>query len=495
METYILGLDQSTQGTKGVLFDAQGKIVQRVDQPHRQIVNEKGWVEHDPEEIWQNVLWIVRELLMKPGVDGRSIAAVGISNQRETAMAWDKESGKPVYPAIVWQCARGAAICDKIAAEPGWQEVVRSRTGLQLSPYFSAAKLAWILQNVPEARMRMQAHQLCMGTMDSWLVYKLTGKKQFRTDASNASRTQLFNIHTCAWDEEICACFGIAPEVLPEVMDSNACFGETDFAGLLPEPIPIHAVLGDSHAALFGQGCHQPGMVKATYGTGSSVMMHIGQKPIQSQKGLVTSLAWQFDGRPEYVLEGNINYTGAAVSWLKDKVQLIDSSAETEPLARAANPADVTYFVPAFTGLGAPYWDSQATGLFTGITRMTGKNELVRAVLDAIAYQITDIMHVMQMESGNAVEALRTDGGAAQNAYLMQLQADLLQVPVEVAVVEELSALGSAYAAGIAAGIYDQATIFSGLAHRRYIQQMQETRRQALYKGWQEAVQRTLQKF
>ena len=490
MPRYIIAIDQSTQGTKVLLFDERGKSLCRLDRPHRQMVNEKGWVEHDPEEIWKNLQQLIRELQQKTGFSAKDIAAVGISNQRETAMAWDRVTGKPVYPAIVWQCARGAEICAKLEQQ-GVAELVREHTGLPLSPYFSAAKLAWLLRNVPEAKRLMEAGQLCMGTMDSWLVYQMTGGREFRTDFSNASRTQLFHIHQLAWDEEICKLFGIQVRALPKVSDSNAEYGETDFGGILEAKVPIRAVFGDSHAALYGQGCHQPGMTKATYGTGSSVMMNIGSQPVTSASGLVTSLAWGLDGTVNYVLEGNINYTGASITWLKDELQLIESPKETEALAKAANPADRSYFVPAFTGLGAPYWDSEARGLFTGITRTTGKKEMVRAVLNSIAYQITDIVLRMRQESGHELPALRVDGGPTRNGYLMQFQTDILDCMVEVPEAEELSAIGAAYCAGIAAGLYDE-QVFARMERKTYQSQMSSLQRQGLLSGWQQAVQRTL---
>ena len=338
----------------------------------------------------------------------------------------------------------------------------------------------------------MDEDKLAVGTMDSWLVYKLTGGKMHKTDYSNASRTELFNINTLKWDEDICNAFGIKATALPEVCDSNALYGVTDFEGLFEQSVPIHGVFGDSHAALYGQGCHLPGMIKATYGTGSSVMMNIGSEPISSQKGLVTSLAWSLDGKPEYVLEGNINYTGASITWLKDNVELIESAAETAALAKKANPADKTYFVPAFSGLGAPYWDSEATGMFTGITRVTGKAELVKAVVDSIAYQISDIATLMEEESGKTLKGLRVDGGPTRNDYLMQFQADILDRPVEVPDSEELSAMGAAYAAGISVGIYENKKVFDGISRITYMSGMSQDHRDQLKSGWESSIRRTL---
>ncbi|MFA6849018.1 MAG: glycerol kinase GlpK [Selenomonadaceae bacterium] len=492
-EKYILGIDQSTQGTKALLFDGQGKLASRCDRPHRQIISEKGWVEHDAEEIYKNVLAVVKGVAARSGIDKTAIAAVGISNQRETAMAWNRKTGKPIYNAIVWQCARGEMICNRLMAEDeNCSEKIKAATGLPLSPYFSAAKLSWILENVAGAKELMCEGNLCMGTMDTWLVYKLTGGKSFKTDVSNASRTQLFNINSLQWDDTVCKCFGIAKTSLPEICDSNALYGKTDFAGWLNEKIVIQAVMGDSHAALFGQACRNPGMLKATYGTGSSVMMNIGEKAIFSKCGLVTSLAWSFDGKANYVLEGNVNYTGAVVSWLKDNLQLIEDDNQTEELAENSNQADKSYFVPAFTGLGAPYWDSTATAMFTGITRITGKNEMVRAALDSIAYQIQDIVQLMRVETNIDIRELCVDGGPTKNRYLMQFQADIAGVSVKIPAVEELSGMGVAFVAGISMGIYDNKQIFEQIKHVNYMKKMQEDKRKQLLGGWHAAVKRTL---
>ncbi|GAA6392200.1 glycerol kinase [Megasphaera sp.] len=491
MKSYILGIDQSTQGTKVLLFDEAGTICYKAAKSHKQYIDEKGWVEHDPHEIWRHLKNLIRDMLDKTEINGKAIKAVGISNQRETAMAWHRQTGKPVYRAIVWQCARGAAICEELRRKD-LDSLIKNTTGLPLSPYFSAAKLAWILRHVEGAGDLLTEGNLCMGTMDSWLVYCMTKGQVFRTDFSNASRTQLFDINRLTWSEDVCRAFGIDRHALPEVTDSNGLYGKTDFDGILPEAVPIHAVFGDSHAALFGQACHHPGMAKATYGTGSSVMMNIGDKPVYSRHGLVTSLAWSLSGKATYVLEGNINYTGAAITWLKDDLQLIRSPEETMALAKAANPKDRSYFVPAFTGLGAPYWESQATGLYTGVTRVTGKKEMVRAVLDAIAYQINDVTTLMQKESGYKLPSLRVDGGPTKNAYLMQFQTDLLGCPVDVPDAAELSAIGVAYAAGLAVGLYDKEALFKDMKGISYEPSMAGERRRELIEGWQKAISQTL---
>lgn len=490
MGKYIIGIDQSTQGTKSLLFDENGELLARADLPHRQIVNEKGWVEHDPEEFYRNVIQTVRNVVEKAGISKEEIVGAGISNQRETALSWDRE-GKPVYNAIVWQCARGEAICQRLKVH---EAMIKERTGLQLSPYFSAAKLAWIQENVEEARELAAKGLLRCGTVDSFLVYRLTGGKVYRTDYSNASRTQLFNISTLSWDEEICALFGISPKLLPEVTDSDGYYGETDFEGFLERPIPIHGVLGDSHGALFGQGCLEKGMVKATYGTGSSVMMNVGEQPVFSQHGVVSSLAWGMNGKVHYVLEGNINYTGAVITWLEKDLKLIASAGETEELAKKAAPEDHTYLVPAFTGLGAPYWDSGAEGILYGITRTTGKAEVVRAALDCIAYQITDIIRVMEADSGIPIRALRADGGPTRNEYLMQFQSDIGRIPIQVPKAEELSGIGAAYAAGLGLGLYSKEELFAKMERKAYEPRMDKKEADRKYQGWKAAVETVLEK-
>lgn len=492
MSRYVLGIDQSTQGTKALLFDEEGTLICRTDLPHKQYINEKGWVEHDPEEIYANTLAVVKNLVEKAGINKNDLAVLGISNQRETAMVWNRTTGKPVYNAVVWQCARGAQICEEIE-KAGDADMIRSHTGLQLSPYFSAAKIAWVLKNVEGVQELADKGELCCGTIDSWLVYKLTGGKEFRTDYSNASRTQMFNISELKWDKQVCDLFGIPTSALPEVTDSDGDYGVTDFGGYLDHEIPIRGVLGDSHGALFGQGCVEKGMIKSTYGTGSSVMMNIGDKPVFSNR-VVTSLAWKLGGEVNYVLEGNINYTGAVITWLKDDLELISSPGETEQLAKESNPADKSYLVPAFTGLGAPYWDSEAAGILTGMTRTTKRKEIVRAALDCIAYQITDVIKAMSTESGIDISELRVDGGPTKNKYLMQFQSDIAHVTVQVPSSEELSGIGAAYAAGIAAGIYNKKEVLNKMTRTRFTPQMQSEERAQKYAGWKNAVEQVLHK-
>ena len=489
MSRYILAVDQSTQGTKGLLFDQSGVLLGRADRAHQQIISQDGWVSHSPLEIQRNTLAVCRDVVEKTGIDKNEIAALGISNQRETTVAWNRETGESICNAIVWQCARASEICGKHSE---MAETIRKKTGLNLSPYFPCAKMAWILENIPEARDLSRDGKLAFGTVDSWLISFLTRDHAHKTDYSNASRTQLFNIHTLAWDPEICREFGIPMDALPEVCMSDSLFGMTDLDGFLDSPIPIHGVLGDSHGALFGQNCRRPGKVKATYGTGSSVMMHIGDKPRLSENGLVTSLAWGLHGKVEYVFEGNLNYTGAVISWLKKDVGLIETDGEATVLAYQANPHDRTYFVPAFSGLGAPYWDSRAAGMLTGITRTTGKAEIARACLQCIGYQITDLTELMKRDSGMELTTLRVDGGPTASEYLMQFQSDMARVTVEVPDLQELSGMGAAYAAGIAIGLYDTERVFDHIERKTYRPGITISEREELYTGWKRAISRTL---
>ncbi len=486
MGKYILSIDQSTQGTKALLFDDKGSLLCRTDKPHRQIINDRGWVEHDLNEIYSNTLQVVKDLVAKSGIDKNEISALGISNQRETSACWSRKTGEPLYNAIVWQCSRGAAICEELERQ-GYAETVYRKTGIKLSPYFPAAKLAWIFRNVAGVSERSKAGEIAVGTIDSWLVYKLTNGERHQTDYSNASRTQLFNINSLEWDVDLLKIFGLDKSCMAEVTDSDGNFGETDFGGWLDKKIPICGVLGDSHGALFGQGCLDTGMIKATYGTGSSIMMNTGDKPVFSDAGIVTSLAWKIGGKVNYVLEGNINYTGAVITWLKDGLKIISSPGETEELARNANKNDKTYLVPAFSGLGAPYWDSHASACITGMTRSTGKNEIVKAALDCIVYQITDIVEAMRSSSGITISGLRVDGGPTRNKYLMQFQSDMLNIPVRVPDAEELSGIGAAYCAGISSGLYGD-NVFGNLKRVLYEPDMAEDERKILYDGWKNAV-------
>lgn len=486
MAKYIIGIDQSTQGTKALLFDEEARLLDRQDLPHEQKISREGYVSHDPEEIYRNTLAVVRSLLETNNIDARSVEGIGISNQRETTVAWNRETGKPVCDAIVWQCSRAESVCRDFGEDE--KKYIVENTGIPLSPYFPGAKMGWILKNCEEAARLARSGLLAFGTMDSWLLYCLTDGREFKTDYSNASRTQLFNLHTLSWDEAICGMFSIPTKCLPQVCDSNSLFGMTDLGGFCEEKIPIHSILGDSHGALFGQGCHKKGQVKATYGTGSSLMMNIGEQFASSSHGIVTSLAWGIDGKVNYVLEGNLNYTGAVITWLKDDMELIHSAKETQQLAFEANPEDTTYLVPAFSGLGAPYWKSDAKAMLYGMNRATGRKEIVKAALDCIAYQITDILLAMEQDSGMKIQRLCVDGGPTGNRYLMQLQSDMADVSVCVPDAEELSGIGAAYLAGITMNVFSYEKAFSNLQYREYRASMDPAGRKKRYDGWLEAV-------
>jgi len=501
MASYILAVDQSTSATKAILFDTQGRLAHRANRSHQQHYPKPGWVEHDPEEIWQNTLGAIADVLAAAGLDlseaRRQIQVLAITNQRETIMAWDRETGKPVYPAITWQCNRADAICRALEAQ-GEAETVRARSGLVLSPYFSAAKAAWILNEVPGVRAGAESGRILLGTMDSWLTWNLTGGQVHATDCSNASRTQLFNIFEKRWDDRLLGLFSIPKAMLPQVRFSDERFGavapgahpvQQALAGL-----PIAGVMGDSHAALFGQNCFGLGMAKATYGTGSSIMMNIGATPRLSGSGLVTSVAWGRGGTIEYVFEGNINCTGATIQWLVDDLQLLASPKESSAWAESVPDNGGVYLVPAFVGLGAPYWDSAAKASLTGMTRATRKAHVVRAAEESIAYQIKDIVDLMLRESQLQIPELRVDGGPTRDAFLMQFQSDMLGIPVACARIEELSALGVCLMGGLATGLWPDLDAIGKLREtgKRYEPQMPENNRNLLYLGWQAAVKRTL---
>ncbi|GHV67230.1 glycerol kinase 1 [Spirochaetia bacterium] len=473
----IIAIDQSTSATKALLFDSSGNVAAMANREHKQKISTNGWVSHDPMEIYHNTIAVIQELIEKSGIVKTDIAAVGISNQRETALVWDAVTGKPVNDAVVWQCNRGEKICEKLSL---YSDDIRQRTGLPLSPYFSAAKIAWLLENLNTRK----TGKLCAGTIDTWLVYKLTGN--FKTDFSNAARTQLMNIHNLVWDEKICGYFGIDPVLLPEICASDSCFGYTDFEGLLPHPVPVHGVLGDSNGALFAQGCLESGMAKATYGTGTSVMVNIGHKPVLC-KNVVTSIAWILGGEITYVVEGNINYSGAVIKWLVDDVKLISSAREAGALAASANLADTAYLVPAFSGLGCPHWAPEARACLCGMSRTTGRAEIVRAAEESIAWQIRDVVESIQEEAGVHLRELRADGGASRDTFLMQFQSDILNLPLSVPANGECSAAGAAWVAGIALGIYDR-HIWNRMAHTVYSPAMDETERGRRRRGWKDAV-------
>ncbi len=487
-EKYVLAIDQSTQGTKAILFDERRNLVCRCDILHKQHINEKGWVSHDLDEIYQNTLQAVKDLVAKAQISKEDIACIGISNQRETSAAWNKRSGEALAQAVVWQCARAKDICERVRQNGDAAQIIQQKTGMYLAPYFPASKYAWLMENMESVKQAAKYGELCLGTIDTWLLFKLTKGAVYATDYSNASRTQLFNIHTLTWDKEICALFGIDSTILPRVCDSAHKFGETDLEGYLDAPVPICGLIGDSQGALLGQGCIEKGMVKATYGTGSSVMMQTGNTLIMSELGLVTSLAWGLDGKASYVLEGNINYTGAVITWLKDDLQIIDSPSESEALASAANQKDTAYLVPAFSGLGAPYWKTDARAVLCQMGRTTGKKEVVKAALESIAYQISDVVQMMKTENGGRLEVLCADGGPTNNSYLMQFQSDILNIPVNLPKCGECSALGAAMLAGLAYGMYQEEELFSETARKKFYPQMEQAERDARRAGWKKAL-------
>ena len=491
---YILGIDQSTQGTKAVLFDKDGKIIARVDAAHKQIVNDQNWVSHDLEEIYANVIKAARQVVEKAGIDKKQIVCIGIDNQRETTAAWNRKTGKPVADAIVWQCSRAKDICRRIGEDGVSGEKVYRRTGLKLSPYYPAGKMAWFLENISGAKELAENGELALGTMDSWLVYKLTGGKEFKTDYSNASRTQLLNIKDLVWDREMCELFGIPMKALPQICDSDSTFGYTDLEGYLDKEIPICGILGDSHGALYGHNCRQTGGIKTTYGTGSSVMMNTGETPFFSEHGLSTSLAWRIKGKASYVLEGNINYTGAVISWLKDNLHMISSPGETEELARKADPNDHTYIVPAFSGLGAPWWRDDIYASISGMSRTTGREEIVKAGCECIAYQINDVIDAMRKDSEIDISQMCVDGGPTRNKYLMQFQSDISQTEIKIPDAEELSVIGAGYLAGESAGYYEPDDIYKAITYNFFETEMPEQERNEKVQGWNEAVEMLLKK-
>lgn len=478
MSKYVISIDQSTQSTKAILFDEKGNIVKRVDKKHNQIINELGYVSHDPMQIYHNTIQAVRELVHQTGIDKKEIVTLGISNQRETTVMWD-EQGKPYCDAVVWQCARAKDIATRFTE---YKEEIYEITGLPLSPYFPACKMRWLLEDV------CPQDKYYFGTIDSWLIYCLTDKKSFKTDASNASRTQLFDIHTMCWSKRLCDLFGIPMESLPEVCDSNACFGYTDFDGFLDTPIPILGVLGDSHAALFGQGCHSKGQVKTTLGTGSSIMMNIGKEYKKSTNGLATSLAWRIDGVTEYVFEGNINYAGAVITWLIQDLGLITEPSDTSICIKEANLEDETILIPAFSGLSAPYWNDDVRAMFYGMSRTTRKSELVKAAVESIGYQITDVLNSMASDSELAIEQVKADGGPSKNTYLMQFLSDMARTRVSVSKQEELSAIGVAYLAGITVGLYSKEELFSSREYIDYSSQIETDEWKKKMDRWYNAI-------
>ena len=487
---YTIAIDQSTSATKAMLFDEKTTLIGRVSIDHKQYYPQPGWVEHDPVEIIENTYNALRQLISTVDVDHRDISSIAITNQRETVVVWDKQTGNPVYNAVVWQCNRGTQICEELLAD-GYEPMVTQKTGLIINPYFSASGVKWILDNVSGARQAAQDGHLLMGTMDSWLIWNFTNGKVHATDYTNASRTLLFNINTLSWDEELLNLFTIPLNMLPEALPCDGQYGITTMDGIL-QPIPIAGVLGDSHGALVGQMCFSDGMGKATYGTGSSIMLNIGQQALTAPKGLVTSIGFAAKGKVYYAFEGNIHCTGATIKWLQDDLKLIESAAETEALASSVNSTDGVYFVPAFAGLGAPWWDNEAKALICGMNRGTGKAHIVRAALESIAYQVKDLINLIQ-ESGVKLLELRVDGGPVKNNLLMQFQADMLQARINRSPIEEASALGAILMNGFA--LNRLADLDSAAALRTqndYIEpKMDIAKVNELYEQWKKAVLRT----
>lgn len=452
MKQYILAFDQGTTSSRAIVFDQQGSIQAVAQKEFEQIFPKPGWVEHDPNEIWSTQAGVAAEAISKIGINGKNLAAIGITNQRETTIVWDRESGEPVYNAIVWQDRRTAKFCDQLK-EQGYEEAVKSKTGLVIDAYFSGTKVNWILENVPGARERAEAGKLAFGTVDSWLVWKLTRGEKHLTDITNASRTMLFNIHTCEWDAELLKMLNIPKSMLPEVKASSEVMAHTKTT-IFAHEIPISGIAGDQQAALFGQQCTQPGMAKNTYGTGCFMLMNTGTKAIRSQNNLLTTVAWKIGQEVTYALEGSIFIAGAAVQWLRDQLGIIKDSSEVEQLARTVEDNGGLYFVPALAGLGAPHWDQYARGTMVGITRGTNRGHFARATLEGIAFQVMDVLKSMEADSGIEVRELRVDGGAAANNLLMQFQSDCLQAPVIRPKQLETTALGAAYLAGLAVGYW-----------------------------------------
>lgn len=488
MDKYIMALDLGTTSCRCIIFDKNGRICSAAQKEFTQYFPQPGWVEHDAEEIWATQTGLMYEAMSKIDITINEIAGIGITNQRETTVLWDKETGRPVHKAIVWQCRRTAGYCDELK-KLGMAEFFRSKTGLVLDAYFSATKLRWLLDNATGARERAEKGELLFGTVDSWIIWKLTGGKVHVTDYSNASRTMLFNIHTLKWDEEILRVLKIPQQILPEVKPSSHVYGYTD-SKLFGREVPIAGAGGDQQCALFGQTCFERGEVKNTYGTGGFMLMNTGTSPVNSHNGLVTTIAWGVDDKVEYALEGSIFVAGAAVQWLRDELGLIRDAAESEVLAKSVPDANGCYVVPAFVGLGAPYWDQYARGAIVGLTRGVNRNHIVRATLESIAYQVNDVLMAMQEDSGMPITSLRVDGGACDNDFLMQFQADILNTSVVRPYCIETTAMGAAYLAGLAVGYWcsKEEILANHVIAAEFKPQMGQAKRESLLQGWHNAV-------
>ncbi|NWG15776.1 MAG: glycerol kinase GlpK [Chloroflexi bacterium] len=491
MPNHILALDQGTTSSRAILFDHSGHMIASAQQEFPQIYPQPGWVEHDPEAIWQTQLEVARAVLEKQSLAAADIAAIGITNQRETTVVWERATGRPIFNAIVWQDRRTAGLCDQLKAE-GFDKTIRAKTGLVTDAYFSGTKVAWILDNVPGARERAERGELAFGTIDSFLMWRLTGGRLHITDVSNASRTMLYDIHKNWWSTTMLKRLNIPQAILPQVVPSSMIYGETDpawFGGA----IPLAGMAGDQQAATFGQACYAPGLAKNTYGTGCFMLMNTGGEAVESKNNLLTTIGWKLgESATQYALEGSVFIAGAVIQWLRDELKLITSAAESEPLARSVADTGGVYVVPAFVGLGAPYWDSYARGTIVGLTRGSGRAHIVRAALESIAYQTRDVLEAMRADSGLTLQTLRVDGGATGNDFLLQFQADILGVPVQRPAVTETTALGAAYLAGLATGFWSsQEEIARQWAiEKTFEPHMPADRRDALYAGWKRAVER-----
>lgn len=493
MENYILSLDQGTTSTRAILFNRAGEIVHSAQQEFTQYFPKPGWVEHNANEIWGSVLAVVATCLTEANVKPSQIAGIGITNQRETAVVWEKETGKPIHNAVVWQSRQTAEICEALRAA-GHAELFREKTGLLIDAYFSGTKVKWILDHVEGARSRAERGELLFGTIDTWLIWKLSGGKAHVTDYSNASRTLMYNIHELKWDDELLEILDVPKAMLPDVRPSSEVYAETAGYHFFGEAVPIAGAAGDQQAALFGQACFDTGMAKNTYGTGCFMLMNTGEEAVKSDHGLLTTIAWGVDGKVEYALEGSIFVAGSAIQWLRDGLRLIDDAKESEGYATRVTSSDGVYVVPAFVGLGTPYWDSDVRGAVFGLTRGTEKEHFIRATLESLAYQTRDVLSAMEQDSGIEMKTLRVDGGAVKNNFLMQFQGDIIQAPVERPEINETTALGAAYLAGLAVGFFEnrEQIATQWKKERRFEPSMAKEETDALYGGWQKAVQATM---
>ncbi|MEH6942480.1 glycerol kinase GlpK [Bacillus sp. JJ722] len=489
MEKFILSLDQGTTSSRAILFNKKADIVHIAQREFTQHFPEPGWVEHNAQEIWGSILAVIASVLTESGVQPAQIAGIGITNQRETAVVWDKHTGKPVYHAIVWQSRQTQDICNELK-EQGYEDTIREKTGLLIDPYFSGTKVKWILDHVEGVRERAEKGDLLFGTIDSWIIWKLSGGKAHVTDYSNAARTLMYNIYDLKWDEELLNILNIPATMLPEVRPSSEIYANTVSHHFFGQEVPIAGAAGDQQAALFGQACFEDGMAKNTYGTGCFMLMNTGEKAVKSQNGLLTTIAWGINGKVEYALEGSIFVAGSAIQWLRDGLRMLKDAKDSEMYASRVESTEGVYVVPAFVGLGTPYWDSEVRGAIFGLTRGTSKEHFVRATLESLAYQTRDVLSAMEADSGISLKKLRVDGGAVKNNFLMRFQSDMLGVPVERPVINETTALGAAYLAGIAVGYWDgiESIAQKWQLDQEYHATLPEAEREELYRGWQKAV-------